>query len=230
VRAVRPGNVVPLPEGTTFLEAALIEPLACVVNGNREARIAVGDVVVIVGAGPIGLLHLQLARLSGASRVVVAEIRAPRLGAAKELGADVVVDSAAEDPAARIREETGGRGCDVVITACSDASAQQECIRWLAPYGRVCFFGGLPQDDSEVSLDTNAIHYKNLLVTGVTGGSLYDFRIAARLIASKRVDVARIISHVYPLSDMALAFQQAMRREAMKVVLQQDREAGDQPR
>jgi threonine dehydrogenase-like Zn-dependent dehydrogenase len=177
--AISQGNVVPLPERTTFVEGALIEPLACVVNGNREARIAVG-------------------------------------------------------------EEIDGRGCDVVITACSSASVQEESIGLLAPYGRVCLFGGLSQEASEVSLDTDAIHYKNLLVTGVTGGSLYDFRIAARLIASKRVDVTRIISHVHPLSDMKLAFEQAMRREAMKVVIQsakgrsgfgrQDRESGEQSR
>ena len=226
--AISQGNVVPLPARTTFIEAALIEPLACVVNGSREARIAVGDVVVIVGAGPIGLLHLQLARLSGASLAIVADIRAQRLGAAKELGADVIVNSTEEDLAARIREETGGRGCDVVITACSDASVQQESIGWLAPYGRVCFFGGLPQAESEVSLETNAIHYKNLLVTGATGGSLHDFRIAARLMASKRVEVERVISHVYPLSDMGLAFEQALRREAMKVVLQQDGKSEEQ--
>ncbi len=228
--AIWQGNVVPLPRRTTFTEAALIEPLACVVNGNREARIAVGDVVVIVGAGPIGLLHLQLARLSGASRVIVADIRSQRLGAAEELGADVIVNSLEQDLAARIRQETGGRGSDVVITACSDASVQQESVGRLAPYGRVCFFGGLPQTQSEVCLNTNAIHYKNLLVTGVTGGSLCDFRIATRLIASKRVDVERIISHVCPLSDMGLAFEEAMRREAMKVVLQQDRERGEQTR
>ena len=227
--AITQGNVVVLPERTTFSEAALIEPLACVVNGNREARIAVGDVVVIVGAGPIGLLHLQLARLSGASRVLVADIRAQRLGPAKELGADVI-NPAEQDLAARISEATKGRGCDVVITACSDASVQAESIEWLAPYGRVCFFGGLPKGAPRVCLDTNAIHYKNLLVTGVTGGSLYDFRIAARLIASKRVDVTRIVSHVYPLSDMGLAFEQAMRREAMKVVLQQDGESGEHTR
>jgi len=228
--AVSQGNVMPLPEGTSFVEAALIEPLACVVNGNREARIAVGDVVVIVGSGPIGLLHLQLAGLSGASRVIVADIRAQRLAAASDLGADVVINSAEDDLAARIQEETAGRGCDVVITACSDASVQAESIGWLAPYGRVCLFGGLPAGESQVCLDTNAIHYKNLLVTGVTGGSLYDFRIAARLIASKRVDAARTVSHVYPLSDMQLAFEEAVRREAMKVVLQQDGESGEQAR
>lgn len=220
--AIVQGNVLPLPDDTTFPQAALIEPLACVVNGSREARIAVGDVVVIVGAGPIGLLHLQLARISGASRVVVADIRPQRLETAKELGADLAVNSAEENLAARIRRETGGRGCDVVIAACSDASVQEQSIGWLAPYGRVCFFGGLPADEPKVRLDTNAIHYRNLLVTGVTGGSVYDFRIAARLIASKRVDVTPIISHVYPRSNMEIAFAQAMRHEAMKVVLQQD--------
>jgi threonine dehydrogenase-like Zn-dependent dehydrogenase len=218
--AVAQGNVLPLPDEVSFREAALIEPLSCVVNGNREVRMRLGDVVVVVGAGPIGLLHLQLARLSGAGRVIVVDIRPSRLAAADALGADIVVNPAEEDLGARIGRETAGRGCDVVITACSDPAVQQQSIGWLAPFGRVCFFGGLPSQHALVPIDTNAIHYRNLLVTGVTGGSLHDFRVAARLIASRRIDVNKVISHDFPLAQMGLAFEQAMRQEAMKVVIE----------
>jgi L-iditol 2-dehydrogenase len=218
--AVAQGNVLPLPDEVSLREAALIEPLSCVVNGNREVRMRLGDVVVVVGAGPIGLLHLQLARLSGASRVIVADTQPSRLAAADALGAEVVVNPAEEDIAARILRETDGRGCDVVMTACSDPAVQQQSIGWLAPFGRVCFFGGLLSQDAMVAIDTNAIHYRNLLVTGVTGGSLHDFRVAARLIASGRIDVGKVISHNFPLAQMGLAFEQAMRQDAMKVVLE----------
>jgi threonine dehydrogenase-like Zn-dependent dehydrogenase len=228
--AVMHGNVLPLPDGLSSREAALIEPLACVVNGNREARIQHGDVVVVVGAGPIGLLHVQLARLSGASKVIVADTRGSRLAAAEALGAEIVVNPDEEDLESRVRRETAGRGCDVVITACSVASVQQQAIGWLAPFGRVCFFGGLPAQDALVPIDTNAIHYKNLLVTGVSGGSLGDFRIAERLISTGRIDVTKVISHEYSLAEMGPAFEQAMRQEAMKVVLRSeadDAEAAD---
>ncbi len=217
--AVVQGSIIPIPEHVSFRDAALIEPLSCVVNGNREARIRFEDVVVVVGAGPIGLLHLQLARLSGARKVIMADLQPSRLEAAKALGAEVTINPAEEDLAGRIHHETSGRGADVVITACSDASVQQHSIEWLAPFGRVCFFGGLGPQEGPVPLNTNAVHYKNLLVTGVTGGSLNDFRIAARLIASRRINVAKIVSHSFPLDNIELAFQQAMRQDAMKVVL-----------
>jgi L-iditol 2-dehydrogenase len=228
--AVAQGNIIPLPEHVSLQEAALIEPLSCVVNGNREARIRFGDAVVIVGAGPIGLLHLLLAKLSGAGKVIVADLRPSRLEAAEALGAEVTVNPAEEDPAGRIRHETEGRGADVVITACAVASVQQDSIGWLAPFGRVCFFGGLPSQEAAVPIDTNAIHYRNLLVTGVTGGSLRDFRLAARLIASRRIDVRRVVSHRFPLADMKLAFDQAARQDAMKVVLLAEGEGGEAPR
>ncbi len=220
--AVAQGNVMPIPDSLSFEEAALIEPLSCVVNGNREARIRLGDVVVVVGAGPIGLLHVLLARLSGASKVIVADVQSKRLGYAESLGGDVVVNTTDEDAADRIRSETAGRGADVVITACSDASVQQQSVEWLAPYGRVCFFGGLRPEDSLVPIDTNAVHYKNLLLTGVTGGSLYDFRVAARLVTSGRVDVRKVVSHTFDLRDPGPAFEQALRQDGMKVVLSAD--------
>ena len=228
--AVAQGNIVPIPEHVPFQDAALIEPLSCVVNGNREARIRFGDVVVVVGAGPIGLLHLQLARLSGARKVIMADLQPSRLEVAEAMGAEVAVNPAEEDLAGRIHYETSGRGADVVITACAVASAQQESIGWLAPFGRVCFFGGLPSQDSPVPIDTNAIHYKNLLVTGVSGASLHDFRVAARLISSRRIDVAKIVSHSFPLRDIELAFQQAMRQDAMKVVVRTEADGAEAAR
>jgi len=81
-----------------------------------------------------------------------------------------------------------------------------------------------------VPIDTNAVHYKNLLVTGVTGGSLHDFRVAARLIASRRIDVAKIVSHSFPLDNIELAFQQAMRQDAMKVVLRTEADGSEAAR
>jgi 2-desacetyl-2-hydroxyethyl bacteriochlorophyllide A dehydrogenase len=225
--AVTQGSIILIPEHVSFRDAALIEPLSCVVNGNREARVQFGDVVVVVGAGPIGLLHLQLARLSGAHKVIMADLQSSRLEAAEALGAEVTVNPAEDDLSGRIHHETSGRGTDVVITACSDASVQQQSLEWLAPFGRVCFFGGLNPQDGPVPIDTNAIHYRNLLVTGVTGGSLGDFRVAARLISSRRIDVEKVISHSFTLDDIELAFEQAMRQDAMKVVLRAESDGAE---
>ncbi len=217
--AIAQGSVVPLPDTVSFTEATLIEPLSCAVNGNRSVNIGFGDAVLVFGAGPIGLMHVMLARNSGAGTVLVADIQDHRLEQALAAGADVTIHSGREDVRERVMDLTGGIGADVVITACSVAEVQRQSLALLAPFGRVCLFGGLPKDNSMVEFDTNIIHYKNLVVTGVTGGSPQDFRAALALIAGKRVDARQFISHLYPRDAMAQAFETALGGETMKVAI-----------
>jgi L-iditol 2-dehydrogenase len=221
-KAILQGSVHILPDALSFADASLIEPLSCVVNGNRASRIEIGDTVVIFGAGPIGLMHVMLARLSGAARVLVVDVQPHRLAQATAVGATRVVNSAAESAHERVLEETGERGADVVITACSVAAVQEQAIGLLAPFGRVCFFGGLPKDGSVVGIDTNVVHYKQLLLTGVTGGAPRDFRTALKLIASGRVNIGQVVSHRFATADMAAAFDAALNQECMKIVVQQE--------
>ena len=220
--AIVQGSVILLPDSLSFEEAALLEPLSCVVNGNRASRIELGDAVVIFGAGPIGLLHLVLAQLSGAAKVIVVDVQPARLEKAARLGATRTVHSGEENVLEYVRQETRGRGADVVITACSAAVVQEQAIELLAPLGRACFFGGLPKDGSRVAIDTNLIHYKQLLVTGVTGGAPHDFCTALDLVASGRVDVRQVISHTVPAARMAEAFETALHEDTLKVVLRHE--------
>ncbi len=221
-QAIAQGSVHCLPDGLSFADAALIEPLSCVVNGNRASRIEMGDTVIIFGAGPIGLMHAMLARLSGAARVLVVDVKPSRLSQAMEVGATSTVNSAAEVVHDRVMAETAGRGTDVVITACSVAAVQEQAIGLLAPFGRVCFFGGLPKDGSLVRLDTNIVHYKQLLLTGVTGGSPRDFRTAMNLIVSGRVNIGKVVSHCFATADLAKAFDVALNQECMKIVVRRE--------
>jgi len=220
--AIVQGSVLPLPEEISLEQAALIEPLSCAVNGNRAARIRPGDSVVIFGAGPVGLMHVMLARLCGAAKLLVADVRADRLERAAELGATGVIDSEKEDVPDRVMHATGARGADAVITACSVAAVQQQALRLLAPFGRLCLFGGLPGGQSEVALDTNLIHYRQLVVTGVTGGAPRDFRAALRLVAAGRVAIDRVISHRFPMHEAGAAFDAALAGDTLKVVLLQE--------
>jgi L-iditol 2-dehydrogenase len=220
--AIAQGSVMPLPPEVSFAEAALLEPLSCVVNSHRATRIDLGDTVVVFGAGPIGLLHLMLAQCAGAGAVLVVDVQPHRLARAHELGATSTLDAGQEDVPQRVRRATEGRGADVVITACSIASVQEQALELLAPFGRVCFFGGLPRDGSKVFLDTNLIHYKQLQVTGTTGGAPRDFRTALKLVASGRIDLKRVVSHVFPPAEMARAFDTALHQETMKVVMHQE--------
>jgi len=218
-RFITQGNVIPLPDGVSARESSLLEPFSCVVNGIRAARIELGDTVVIYGAGPIGLLHAMLCRTAGAGRLVMVDPLPDRLDRALDFGCDVIVNPATDQVADRVRRETDGRGADVVITACPVPEVQTQAVQLLAPFGRLCLFGGLPKNAGPVALDTNAIHYGNFLVTGSTGGSVQDYRIALRLVAGKRVDLTRVISHTFPMSELKRAYETALAGPAGKVVL-----------
>jgi len=218
-RFITQGNVIPLPDGVSDREASLLEPFSCVVNGIRVSRIELGDTVVIYGAGPIGLLHAMLSRIAGSGKLVMVDPLQDRLDRARAFGCDVVLNPARDDVADRLRHETDGRGADVVITACPVAEVQTQAVQLLAPFGRLCLFGGLPKTAGPVALDTNAIHYGNFVVTGSTGGSVQDYRIALRLVAGKRVDLTRIISDTFPMAELKKAYETALAGPAGKVVL-----------
>ncbi len=213
------GSIVSLPDTISFREAALIEPLSCVINGVRASRVEIGDYVVVYGAGPIGLMHLLVTLRSGVAKVIVVDPVESRLEAAKRLGANVTINPGNEKTKDRVLSLTHGNGADVVITACSVASVQEEAFQILAPYGRLCLFGGLPSDKSTIQANSNLIHYKNLLVTGVTGGPPVDFRRALRLMEDKAIDVTRITSHVFQLGDIGRAYETALKGDCLKVVI-----------
>jgi L-iditol 2-dehydrogenase len=221
-RFITQGNIMELPAEVSDTEASLLEPLSCVVNGVRSSRIELGDAVVIYGAGPIGLMHVMLCRAAGAAKLIVIDVRADRLQRAQSLGCDVAINPLQDEVVARVRHETAGNGADVVITACPAPEVQSEAIQLLAPFGRLCLFGGLPKTSGPVPIDTNAIHYGSFLVTGSTGGAVEDYRIALRLVAGKRIDLTRVISHVFPFSDLRAAYDTALAGADGKVVLVAD--------
>jgi L-iditol 2-dehydrogenase len=145
--AIQQGNLMPIQDGVDPAVAALIEPLACVLRGQNAVNVHDGDVVVVMGAGPIGILHLKLARLRGALRVIVSEPSADRRQQALALGADCVVDPIHDDLRAVVLAESGGRGADVIIVAAPSKAAQQSAIDIAAIGGRINFFGGLAKHD-----------------------------------------------------------------------------------
>jgi threonine dehydrogenase-like Zn-dependent dehydrogenase len=217
--AVDQGNVMPLPENVSFEQAALAEPLSCVINSLRECRIASGESVLVFGCGPMGLLHLLLARARGAASVWMVDAEASKIERAAALGADRVVCSSREDVGAAVTGATGGRGLDVVVTACPVPEVQEKSLELLAPFGRACFFGGLPPEGAKVRLDSNLIHYRNLTVTGVTGGCNRDLGEALGLIADGRVRVEDVVSDRLEASAMEEAFRRALGGRALKVVI-----------
>jgi L-iditol 2-dehydrogenase len=189
-----------IPEHVSFEEAAMTEPLACVLNGQELARVGPGDDVVVVGAGPIGSLHVRLARARGASRVFVIEQSAERLALAVEhVKPDGVVLSPSQDPIESIREFTEGRGADVVLVAAASGKAQEQALEMAAPRGRVSLFAGLPKDAPTITLDSNRVHYRELTVVGAAGSTPAHNTAALALIATEEVPVRDLITHRIPL-------------------------------
>jgi L-iditol 2-dehydrogenase len=217
-RAVALGNVHPLPDDLGDAEAALIEPLACVINGQNKVGLAQGDTVVVLGAGPIGTLHVKLARLRGAARIIVSEPSAARRAAAVAAGADVALDPAAEDLRARVREETGGLGADVVICAIGIPALAALAVTLAGRGGRVSLFAGFTKGETG-ELDINAIHYDELNVTGSFGLSRRDYATALGALASGRIDVSDMVTHRFPLEGLDAAFAMAESGGAMKVAI-----------
>jgi L-iditol 2-dehydrogenase len=214
------GPVHHLPEGLSFAEAALAEPLACTLNGLEMCRLAVGESVVIIGAGPAGLLMAQLARHMGATKIILAQRSKARLELARRFHVDVLVSTTEEDLAERVREETGGLGADVVVTACASPEAQVEAVQLAATRGRVNFFGGLPKGTPPITLDSNLIHYRELVVTGSHGSVPRHHRASLGLLAVGAVNARDLITHTTSLDDIHEAFRLVESRAGMKVIVE----------
>jgi L-iditol 2-dehydrogenase len=217
--AIQQGNIVSVPERVSFEEAALNEPFSCCYNGSRACRIEPGDAVLIVGAGPIGIMHLFLASLSGASKVVISEMIEERLAGALQFGADLTVNPEKEDLVAAIKEVTDGRGADVIIVAAPSPAAQEQALDLAAPQGRINFFGGLPKGRELINFNSNRVHYKQLVVTGTTGSSNYQYGKSMEIVASGRVDLSSLISARFPLPEVTEALNLAASKKAMKVLI-----------
>jgi threonine dehydrogenase-like Zn-dependent dehydrogenase len=217
--ALAQGNVIELSPDVPAAEAALAEPLSCVVNGVRAAQVKAGDSVLIYGAGPMGLLNLLLARVSGAARIWVVDLNETRLEKARTLGANHTFNPNAGPVKEWIMSQTAGRGVDAVITAVPVRTVQEEAVGLLAPFGRLCLFAGLSNGEGTAQLDTNTIHYRNLVVTGMTGGAPRDYRTALKLIASRRIDVRPVISHIFPMRELGRAYEVALSGAGLKIVI-----------
>ncbi|MES2092683.1 MAG: zinc-dependent dehydrogenase [Actinomycetota bacterium] len=210
-----------IPEGLGFAEASLAEPLACVLNGQELARVGAGDVVVVVGSGPIGCLHVRLARARGAAKVILVDLNSDRLKRAADLvKPDLAIASETTDPVAAVLEATDGRGADVVITAAASGAAQEQGLRMLAPRGRLSLFGGLPKDHPTITVDSNLVHYRELTIIGVNGSSPAHNKQALDLIATGAVPVTDLITDRLALDDVLEAIEIVARGDGIKVTIE----------
>lgn len=210
-------NLRRIPENVSYQAACFTEPLACCQNGISKNGIRFGDDVVVIGAGQIGLMHLQLARHLG-GRVIVCDTIEARLRKAEELGAHETVNAATGDPIERIKGLTEGRGANAVIVAVGAPPAIELGLQVAGICASVNLFAGT-YPPATLPLDPNLIHYKQLSVVGSHDFTPHDFTAALNLLATGVVQVEPLISHVMPLEETEKAFRMVAERQGLKLMV-----------
>ncbi len=211
-----------IPDGVGFDEASAAEPFACAINAQELLGIEAGDTVVIFGAGPIGCMHTRIARgVHKAGRIVMIDINAQRLEmSAAAVHPDVTIDASSQDVVEAVRDLTGGRGADVVITATPANVTQEQAIAMAARNGRISFFGGLPKTNPTITCDSNLVHYHQLHIHGANGSAPEHNRRALEYIASGQVPVRDLITAHLPLGRALEAFDMVKAGTAIKVTVE----------
>jgi L-iditol 2-dehydrogenase len=199
-------NMQGIPDGISYEEAAITEPLACVLHGVEQANVKLGDTVAIIGAGPIGLLHLLTVKKMGAGRTIMIDLVDERLGFAEKLGADATVNSGKENVETRIRELTGGYGADVAIEAIGLSATWEQALKLARKGGTVLEFGGCPPG-TEIKVNAEMLHYGELTVMGTFHTTPLHFRKALNLIATRTIDVRPLVTRKMKLDNIKEAFE-----------------------
>jgi L-iditol 2-dehydrogenase len=205
-------NTLLVPDGVPLEHAALTEPLACVMRGLQESGARAGDTMVVIGAGPIGLMFMHVAELAGV-RVIAVVKREDQIAAAKVFGAcDVVQVGAVEDVVAATRALTqGGRGADIVIEAVASSATWEWAVGMVRKGGVVNFFGG-PPSGTKVQLDTNRLHYGDITLKASFHHTPATCRAAFELVTSGRFKCAEYITGRAGLEEVPSLFARMMNR------------------
>ncbi|UCD70949.1 MAG: zinc-dependent dehydrogenase [Syntrophobacterales bacterium] len=209
-----------LPGEVSFEEATFIEPLACVFRSLRMGRFQPGQTVLVIGSGITGLLHVHLVKALGAGRIVATDIVESRLEAARQLGADVVLDARGDVPS-RLKEVNDGWLADLVLVCTGVISAQIQGMESVERGGTVLFFA--PTDPGvTVPLSINDLFFRNdITLTTSYAGSPRDHADALELIRTRRLRVKEMITHRLGLAETGRGFQLvAEARDSIKVIIE----------
>ncbi|HIJ70188.1 MAG TPA: alcohol dehydrogenase catalytic domain-containing protein [Planctomycetes bacterium] len=219
-RALEQGHVIKVPDGVKAHYAALAEPLSCAVNCAENCNIGPGDTVVVVGAGPMGIMNACVAKEFGAGKIIIAEINEIRLKQSGNFGFDLVIDSARQDLCEIVKRETDGIGADVVIVAAPAAGPQEKAIGVARKHGTVCLFASLPAGKSMLSLDSRVIHYGEIRLIGTSDSAPKHVTKAVELLHAGYIPVDKLASHILGLDDIFKAYELMQSGEALRVVLE----------
>jgi len=216
--AIKLGTIERVPPNLDPNHAAMAEPISSCLNAQEKGQVGLGDTVMIIGTGPIGCIHISLARAKGADKIFVADISDERLKLAAAFEPDALINAANVDLVKEVRRLTDGKGADVIITATPAPIAQVQAVEMARKGGRILLFGGLPKDNSKPGVDMNIVHYNALHLIGTTIFAPRHFRLALKLVASGRVPVDKLISHRFALADFKEGAEMALEGRVLKAV------------
>lgn len=211
------GNVIKVPDTLGDI-AALAEPTSCAINSQILAGVKMGDTVVVVGCGPLGAIHTQVARANGATKVIVTQSSAVRLKLAAQLDVDEIVDTSKTNPVEEVMKLTGGIGADVVIVTVPAAAAQEQAISMVRKGGMINLFASLPSGGSELKTDSRLIHYRELFISGASDSTPYHVELAVKLLEKGFIS-DKIITHSLPLDKFIDGLTLMKESKSFKVLL-----------
>ncbi|GIU97586.1 MAG: alcohol dehydrogenase [Actinomycetota bacterium] len=214
-------NLIPLPPELPSDLATVADPFACALNGIEQLDIRLGDVVVILGTGPIGCWQAVMARDRGASKVYLSDVSGERLKIALDAIGEVVDDAwvAGEDNGVEEVRRRTSQGADRVSVAAPAKPAQQAALEMAAKRAKIVYFAGLPKHDPVSALDMNQLHYKELEVLGAYGATHRQYRITMDYLDRKQELLARVVTHRWPLEKIADAFETIRTGAGLKMVI-----------
>jgi L-iditol 2-dehydrogenase len=211
-----------LPKNVSFEEGTFIEPLGCVVRGQRLARVGAGDTVLVIGSGISGLLHVQLARLKGVERVIATDISEYRLKAAKKFGADAVINAREEIPK-KLREINDGRLADRVMVCTGAPSASEQALQCVDRGGAILFFA-VPGLGADVQIPFTELWRNEISMMTSYGAAPNDLKEALKLLNERRINIRDMITHRLCLTEVGLGFKLvAEAKDSLKVIIEPQR-------
>ena len=217
--AIAGGNVIKVPDALSDDAAALAEPLSCALNAQEIAGVKAGDAVLILGGGPLGALHAELAKALGAKEVMLVELSEKRLQLLRKLRGITLIDGKKENVLSVVKGRTGGLGADAVIVCAPARQAQEEAICLARKAGTIVFFASLPKDASEITLDSRIIHYGELRLAGSSDSRPEHVFKVVRLMAEGKIETAAVITHRVPLEKILDGIGLMKKQESLKVLV-----------
>ncbi|UCE95503.1 MAG: zinc-dependent dehydrogenase [Candidatus Bathyarchaeota archaeon] len=215
-------DTLKIPHDLSFEEATLIEPVGCCIRAIKKCEIQPSDVAVVMGAGPSGIIHTMLLQIFGASQVIATDFINYRLKAAKLLGADLTVNPETESLIDMVKRATDGRGADIVVVTAPNVNAYLAGVELCRKGGTICVFAPTQREEF-MRLSPGKLFFSEIKLVSSYSTSHIETKIALELIQAKKIDPKRLITHKFPLSKTAEAFQVAAKsKECLKVVIFND--------